>query len=109
MAPSDVDLLEMRDATVARGYCDVLELHVHVVLRWGFVSMGVLLNGVAGARRTFNQLSAVDLARCDFQRYDVALLQVSAVPQLFIQRTYRRFVEKLDGYPDCARHDYCML
>jgi hypothetical protein len=40
MAAPNVDLLEMRYTTVARGYCDVLELNVHVVLRCGHVSPG---------------------------------------------------------------------
>lgn len=34
VAASDVDLLEMRHTAVARGYRDILELYIHVVLGW---------------------------------------------------------------------------
>ncbi len=45
MAATDVDLVEMGDASIAGGDGDVLELDVHVVLG-------------------FEELAAVDLARC---------------------------------------------
>lgn len=35
MRAADVDSLEVRDTAVARCYCDVHELYVHVVLGWG--------------------------------------------------------------------------
>lgn len=51
---ADVHLVEMGDAAVARSHRDVLELDVHVVL-------------------CLEQLAAVDLPGCDFERDDVAL------------------------------------
>lgn len=54
MRSSDVDLVEVGDAAVASGDGDVLELNVHVVLG-------------------FEELSAVCLARRDFEGDDVTL------------------------------------
>lgn len=41
MTPPDVNLVEMRDATIAGGHGDVFELDVHVVLGYFIVSVSV--------------------------------------------------------------------
>lgn len=35
MATPDIDLVEMRDSSVARGDSDVFQLDVHIILGWG--------------------------------------------------------------------------
>ena len=54
MAASDIHLVQMGNTSVTSGNGDVPELHVHVVLR-------------------FEELAAVDLARGDLERNDMAL------------------------------------
>lgn len=56
MGPSDVDLVQVGDTSVASSDGDVLELHVHVVL-------------------SLEELAAVDLAGSDLEGDDVALLK----------------------------------
>jgi len=51
---TDVNLVEMGDATIARGDGDIAQLDVHVVFG-------------------FDELSAEDLARRELERTDVAL------------------------------------
>lgn len=76
MAPSYVDLIQMRHPAVARGDGDVFELHVHVVL--GCETGADVLAG-SGARagreprRTFEQLAPVDLAGSDLESNNVTL------------------------------------
>jgi hypothetical protein len=77
MAAANVDLFEMGDAAVARGHCDVLELNVHVILRCTWISIATRV-GNQGNRRTFEELSAVDLARSDLDGNDMPLHAVSA-------------------------------
>lgn len=57
MTAADVDLVKMGDAPIAGGDGDVLELDVHVVFG-------------------LEELAAVDLAGCKFERNDVALAMV---------------------------------
>lgn len=54
MRPSDVHLVQMRNASIASRHRDILELHVHVVL-------------------SLEQLSAVDLSGGDFECDNVTL------------------------------------
>jgi N-dimethylarginine dimethylaminohydrolase len=48
MAAADVDLVEMRDAAVARGHGDVLELDIHIIL------------GCEGERDTISKLGVLE-------------------------------------------------
>ncbi|KAI6762786.1 hypothetical protein HG530_008766 [Fusarium avenaceum] len=66
---ADVDLVEMRDAAIAGGDGDVLELDVHVVLSCARESKG---------ERTVEELATVGLARGDFKGNDVALQRMLA-------------------------------
>jgi hypothetical protein len=75
MASPNVYLFEMRNATVTSGNGDVFQLYVHVVL--GYNSLACVSCTLAMRARTFNQLAAVDLARCNLERDNVALRTVS--------------------------------
>ena len=54
MTPTNVNLIQMTDTSVARCDRDVLELDIHVVFR-------------------FDEFPAVDLTGCDFEGYDMVL------------------------------------
>ena len=69
----------MANSPIARGNGDVFELHIHVVFGCGRVSNKASYcsrnSGISGAVEmdTFNEFATVDLARCDFEGYDMVL------------------------------------
>jgi hypothetical protein len=67
---ADVDLFEMRHATVSSGDGDVLELDVHVIFGCAMSAVRVVWRV---GRATFYELSTVHLAGGDLEGDDVTL------------------------------------
>ncbi len=90
MTPPDVHLIKMADSAVARGNRNVFELDIHVVFGCGWISIEArccdrLAESVdTGDMATFDELATIDLARCNFEGYNVILgrsRQPVSIPQ----------------------------